>query len=79
MILSLTRFTGIFASLTDLGRGKSLLSSQSMAFAIEEGYDHRGYGVHRDFFKRVNHSLNLKGLLINAESERHKPSGRYAQ
>ncbi|MEB3279841.1 MAG: hypothetical protein VKK42_13085 [Lyngbya sp.] len=55
------------------------MSSQSMAFAIEEGYDHRGYGVHRDFFKRVNHSLNLKGLLINAESERHKPSGRYAQ
>ncbi|MGB3189254.1 hypothetical protein [Lyngbya sp. PCC 8106] len=48
------------------------------AIATKERYDHCGDGIHRDFLKWVNHSLNLGSLLIKAESNQYKPRGRYA-
>ena len=87
MTLSPTRFTGILASNNGFGRGRTLLPSlfeeairltARSANATEGEDDRRGYGVYRDFIKRVNHFSKPDGLLIYAEPDRHKPSGRYA-
>lgn len=77
MILSPTRLTGVFAP-NFFGSGRTLLQSVSQANATKGSYDHCGDGIHRDFLKWVNHSLNLGSLLINAEPDQHKPRGRYA-
>jgi len=76
--LSLTRLTGIFAP-NFFGSWGTLLQSVSPAIAIQEGQYDRGYGIYRESFKRVNHLLKPEGLLINAEQDKHKQSGRYAQ
>jgi len=83
--LSPSRLTALFAP-NLFGSGRTLLQSISQAIrltarsaiATKESYDHCGDGVHRDLLKWVNHSLNLGNLLIKAESNQHKPSGRYA-
>ncbi len=76
MRLSPTRLTGLFAP-NLFGRGRTLVQSVAIANATKGSYDHCGDGIHRNFFKWVNHYFNLEGLPINAEPDQHKPSGRY--
>lgn len=77
MTLSWTQLTSILTPKL-FGRWGTLLERIAKAITIQESQYHCSYEVDPESFKRVNHRLSFKNMLINPEPDQHKASGRYA-